>query len=220
FPEGERTFTLRLLPSAAGFTTITSQPTVQGFDQSVRVAAYALDRSTGIGVLQQTPQPGPGIGVHFHADAPVQLGKTAAVLTADAPQITLDYTIPPLGQRASLTVITDNNSAVAAVTSTLKVGTDASAVPATLKSVVLPRGALGQVSLNGITLPATVTSSDPQNVLVSANATDAGAASVQLAKGASTLYVHALGDSGSYALQVDSPAAVPSTISVGLQPLQ
>jgi hypothetical protein len=225
FPDQELTLTVHLLPSGAGFTSfniplLTTQP----FSQEVQITAYALDPTTGIGVFQQTPQPGPGIPVHFSADAPVQLSKSSDVLTALASTISLDYSLPPAGQLANITVTTDGNSSVSPITAVLKVGsavTPAPSAPATLDSIFLSRGELRQYSLNSsVTLPATVTSSDPQNVLVSTSLTDAGSPSVQLPKGAPTFYIHALGDSGIYTLGVDSPGAASSTIQVGLRPLQ
>jgi hypothetical protein len=219
FPEGEQTFTVNLLPSAAGFNTRTTGASVQGFNQEASVAAYALDPTTGIGVFQQTPMPGPGIAVHFSADGSVRLNKNSGVLTADLTAIPLDYTLPPAGQQATLTVTTDSNPSVSPITATLKVGSAVSTDPTILASIVLSRGELGQVSLKNVSLPATVTSSDPQNVLVSATATDAGTASVQLPNGASTLFVHALGSSGSFTLKLE-PDAASSVIQVGLHPLQ
>jgi hypothetical protein len=219
FPEGERAIPVVLLPSGIGFSQNFSLSLVQGFDQSTRAVAFALDRDTGIGVFQQIPQPGPGIAVHFRSDgAPVKLDRDSAVLTADAPQATLDYTLPPAGQRATL--IVDGSFATSPLTSTLKVGSTLSSDPVNVGNLVLARGELRQYAFGSNSAALTITSGDPQRVLVSVTATDPPAPAIQLPKSTFGFYIHALGDSGVVTLRVDSPDATPSEIKVGLQPLQ
>ena len=220
FPEGERDVTVNLLPSGVGFNYTTGS-VLQGYSQEAYVVAFALDRNTGIGVFQQTPVPGPGITVHFSADPGIQLNHTSAVLTSGNAQAAVDLTLPPAGQQATLTVSADGASSVSPLTSTLKLGsTSVPTGPIQLTNVILAHGELRVYSLSIATGVATITSSDPRNVLVSALPTDPGATSIALPKGAQSFYIHALGDSGVYNLTLDSPGGPGYVIQVGLQPLQ
>jgi hypothetical protein len=221
FPQGTQTIPVKLFPAGAGFSSAFGNSSIQGYSLQAQVAAYYLDPNTGIGIVAQTPGPGPGITVDFSADGPVQFYHSSAVLTAANPNANVNITAPPAGQQVDVTVTTEGGASVSPITASEKAGTLAPSGPVILAQLTLAQGEFRQYTLSSGPLPATVTSSDPQNVLVSASATDPGSPSIQLAAGASSIYIHAVGITGVYTVEFDSPmAAVPSLIQVGLLPLQ
>jgi hypothetical protein len=221
FPAGSKTIAVRLFPSGAGFSRSFSTSIVQGFSLEAEVIAFYLDPSTGIGLVAQTPAPGPGLTVDFSADGPVQFQHQSAVLTAANPTAKVDITAPPAGHPVNVTVTTEGGAAVSPITATEKAGTLAPTDPIVLTTMTLAQGELQQYTFgNGLT-PATVTSSDPANVLLSASASDPGAASIQLPAGATSIYLRALGSSGAFTVEFDQPGVpVPYLIQVALVPLQ
>lgn len=222
FPQGSATIAVKLFPSGAGFSRQFYTSNVRGYALEAQVSAYYLDSNTGIGIVAQIPNPGPGITVDFSADGPIQFYHQSAILTAANPTANVDITAPPMGQQVAVTVAAAGGGpTVSPVTATVTAGSLAPNAPYVLTQMTLAQGELRAYTVSTALLPATVTSSDPTNVLLAASPTGQGAASIQLSTSSSTVYISGVGSSGVYTVEFDTPGAVvPSVIQVGLVPLQ
>ncbi|QOY89408.1 DUF7948 domain-containing protein [Paludibaculum fermentans] len=221
FPTGEeREIRVVLLPSGAGFYGTASSSASQGFDRSMRVTAWALDRQTGIGILTQTPQPGFRIAVNLRGEGgPVRLSPGSVTLTSEAAEASFNYTLPPAGQDATLIVESDAEGAVSPVTSTMRVHPAAAAF--STATMLLARNELREFNIASITsMPAlTATSSDPARVLLSTTPSTPASQSLELSTPASRLYIHALAESGTASVFLKSGGVTVLELQIALQPL-
>lgn len=221
FPTGEeREIRVVLLPSGAGFFAAASSATSQGYEQSVRVLPWALDRQTGIGIYAQALQPGFRIAAKFRSEgAAVRLSADNVTLTSDTYEAVLNYTLPPAGQDATLIVESDAEGAVSPVTSRRLVH-GASTTPSTA-TMLLARNELREFNIASfMSQPAlSATSSDPGRVLLSTSPTTPGSPSLDLANPGSRIYIHALAESGNATVVLKSDTVPVLTLEVALQPL-
>lgn len=222
FPTGEeREIRVVLLPSGVGFAGTANGPSIQGFDRSLRVVAWALDRQTGIGVFTQVPQPGYKIALKFRSEgAPVRLSPDTATLTSDDSEAVLNYTFPPAGLETTLIAESDAEGAISPVTARMRVRA-ASTSPAST-SMLLARDEMREFSIESYrNRPAlSVTSSDPDRVLISENPSTAGSPTLELPNPGSKIYFHALTEVGNAIVQLKSAGVVILEIQVALQPLK
>lgn len=222
FPTGEeREIRVVLLPSGVGFSGTANGSSSQGFDRSLRVLAWALDRQTGIGLFTQVPQPGSKIAVKFRSEgAPVRLSPDTATLTSDAYEAVLNYTLPPAGQDATLIVESDAEAAVSPVTARMRVRATTTTPVST--SMLLARNELREFSIDSYSnRPSlTVTSSDPDRVLISESPSTAGSQTLDLPNSGSRIYIHALAEVGNATVQLKSAGVTVLEIEVALQPLK
>lgn len=221
FPTGEeREIRVSLLPSGVGFTASNGSPAGQGFDRSARVLAWALDRQTGVGVFLQTPMPGFPLAAKFRAEgAPMRLSSQTATLTAEASEAVVSYTFPSAGQEATLIVESNAEGAVSPVTATMRVR---KSPPATsVVTMLLARNQLAEFYIGSYTnLSAlTVTTSDPDRVLLSPTPSTPGTASLEVSTAGAKIYLHALAQSGNATVLFKSAGETVIELQVALQPL-
>ncbi|MBN9658605.1 MAG: hypothetical protein J0H49_10535 [Acidobacteria bacterium] len=221
FPSGEeREIRVVLLPSGVGFYGPVGSSSSQGYDRSIGVTAWALDRQTGIGLFTQALQPGSRIAVKLRAEgSPVRFTPGSATLTAEATDALFNYTLPTAGQDATLIVESDAEGAISPVTATLRVH-PAAIIPSTA-TVLLAKNQLHEFSITGFTkLPAlTATSSDPDRVLLSTSPSSPASQSLDLSSPGSRLYLHALAESGNASVFLKSGGVTVLELQVALQPL-
>jgi hypothetical protein len=221
FPTGEeREIRVVLLPSGVGFYGMANSTATPGFDRSQRVQAWALDRQTGIGLFAQPPQPGLRFAVRFRSEgAPVRIGPETATLTADADYAEFKYSLPPAGQEATLIVESDADAAVSPVTATMRIRA-ATASPV-IDLMLLARNELRALSIVSYTnRPAlTATSSDPDLILLSPTPSAPASAALDLAKPGSSIYLHALAETGNATVRLKSAGVTVLELQVALQPL-
>ncbi|WP_321475086.1 hypothetical protein [uncultured Paludibaculum sp.] len=221
FPTGEeREIRVVLLPSGAGFAGYVSSSASQGFDRSAPVRAWALDRQTGIGIFTQTPQPAFKIAARFRSEgAPVRLSPENATLTVDVPEAVLNYTLPPVGQDATLIVESDAEGAVSLITARMRVRNATATLAST--TMLLARNELREFYIGSYTNLAalTATSSDPDRVLLSATASAPGSQSLDVPNSGSRIYIHALAESGNATVIFKSGGVTVLELQVALQPL-
>ena len=214
FPDGEeRTIRALLKPSAIGFRDY-------GLPTRVGVAVWAVDPDTGVGLVTQTPQPGVTIPVRIRSEgAAVTLSQSTFVFSstnAFPPDIT--FTLPEAGQVATLILDADGGFAPLGAMGRYRIAPTAGQL--SLRNVVLAKDELGIYGYN-IQSITTITSSDPQRVLVSAAPDSAAVPSIDDNYiGATQFFLHALSDSGSATIRIETAGSAAREFKVAFRPLQ
>lgn len=233
--EGEATLRVRagteeeeikviLVPSAIGFVPPETGSAITDFPRSYRVMGWAVEPGSGVGFQVQIPLPGPGIPVRLRSEGdPVKIYRDSFTLTADAAEGALNFAPLSEGQEATLIAEADAPYRPSTYYGRVKIrGPVPSTEPTVTGTVILTRDELRSIGLPYTSQQTefSITSSDPERLLLSAAAKDKGAASLRLPGGTSTIYLHALSGQGTARVRIESAATGRREVLVAFQPLQ
>ena len=220
YPGGEQRIRVTAAPSAIGLLP-TFQSTT-GFDLGYEFATYYLDDLTGTPLRQQAIMPGKKFEITFRiTGAEGQLSRNSATLDDANPFVRIEVTLPPIGQESVLVA----EAAGRTVRQILRRDTSRFMSP---PSVPLMRDTLNSFTLSrpsprsGPPPRVTLTSSDPDAVLISLAPAEPGRASVVWPGDSSslTVFVHGLKDAGTVPVVVEAPGFQTTEILVILSPLR
>jgi hypothetical protein len=218
----DREIKVALLPSAAGFVGMNSSFTT-GFNRRTSVTAWAYDPVTGSGIAAQAPRPGVEVAVTVRGEG-VRVSTESVVLRPQSSPVSLDFTDPAEGTDGTLAADAGAFTGPPLVR-VLRISRPAPLsvlAGLTLSGIDLVQHEMRGLSLGSPAAPSevTVSSLNPDLVLLSTRATDPGASSVRLPPSSSNVvYFHGLSDAGIASVRFESPGRSPATLPVTLRPL-
>ncbi|MCC6590298.1 MAG: hypothetical protein IT168_26630 [Bryobacterales bacterium] len=209
-----------LLGGAVGFVGADSAYSANGTTRAVRVGTWAVDLESGVGVFRQPPQPGAKIAVRLRAEgASVGFEPSTFELSPETSEKTVAFTVTPAGQAATLIAEADGDFASSVRVTRLRLGGQRPA-PGTWPVFTMMKDALASTS---ITVPeggrVTLTSSDPDRLLISPTEAEAPSATFTMTRTGS-VFLHALAGSGEAKIVVETSGQPAGAIRVAFQPLQ
>ncbi len=220
YPGGEQRIRVTAAPSGIGLRPGFLNTT--GFDLGYEFATYFLDDLTGTPLQQQAIRPGKKFEITFRiTGAEGRLSRNSATLDDANTSVHIEVTLPPVGQESVLVA----EAAGRTLRQILRRGTSRFISP---PSVPLMRDTLSSFPLSlpyprsGPAPRVTLTSSDPDAVLISLAPAEPGRASVVWPGDSSslTVFVHGLKDAGTVPVVVEAPGFETTEILAVLSPLR
>ncbi|MBS1830780.1 MAG: hypothetical protein JST93_36120 [Acidobacteria bacterium] len=222
--QGETTVRIRANGTPDADTRVTHVPSGVVLSSTssggVIVAMYPLDEESGTPLLFETLRPGVSAEVRLRTEgAPLRLSRETLTLSAQVATTEVSFDPLPTGAETLLIAEAPGFTESSRGRLRLRAAEPPPAVSISSPTVVLTRDTLQVVNFGPGRSETTVTSGDPSKLLVAASISAAPAASVRLPIGASSVYLHALAESGNTVLRFEAAGLATLQMEVAFVPL-
>ncbi|HYP05244.1 MAG TPA: hypothetical protein VER03_03335, partial [Bryobacteraceae bacterium] len=197
--------------------------TASGYQGAAQVYTAAVDEQSGVAVSAQKLQPGIMMPVRLRTEgASIRLAPDTFELSNEKDTGIFYFTNPEAGAESTIVAESGSGFAQARVSGRMRLRLNDSPTPPLTGRTRLPmmRDQLYELTFS-IAAPAgtTITSSDPDKLVLSETQSSATGRSIQLAATASGIFLHALSESGSAMLRVEAPGHPTSELAVLFRPI-